>query len=54
MLICDGWTCDSVHYFAIFASYFDEITAELKMPLLALSPLLNEENGGDFLIFLIF
>ena len=43
-LVGDGWTSDSVHYFAIFACYFDEATQKRKTPLLAVSPLQDEES----------
>ena len=35
---------NSVHYFAIFACYFDEATQKRKTPLLAVSPLQDEES----------
>ena len=43
ILIYDGWTSHSVHYFDIFAAYRDSEN-NLQFPLLALSPLHDEAS----------
>ena len=43
-IICDGWTFQSVHYFAIFACYFGYKENAAVCPLLAISPLSDEET----------
>ena len=43
-IICDGWTANSVQYFAVFASYFDDASKSVCSPLLAIAPLHEEEE----------
>jgi hypothetical protein len=47
-LIIDGWSDHSMHYVGLFACYEDHGTnsGKTKYPLLALAPLIDEENLG--------
>ena len=39
---CDGWTAIAVHYFGVFASYYDHASKSVCSPLLAIAPLHDE------------
>jgi hypothetical protein len=47
-LLFDGWTCDgtSTHYIGIFAGYTDPATDKYKETLLAIQPMLKEDDLG--------
>ena len=44
VLIADGWSFNEVHYFAIFAQFLNAESNETLYPLLAVSPLQDEED----------
>ena len=45
VLIFDGWTFNSVHYFAIYAAFAGDDASHGTTILLAISPLLDEEKS---------